>query len=537
VLRRRRRWIVLGLAAAAVVLVAILWLLPPDPVGELRAHAPQPIAFGESPAPDLGPRITRWWIPTADGETLFALWRAAPAVLPEAGADASRTAHRPWTIVLLGGLETGDRAALLIPEGLPVNVLSMDWPWRRPRTMGTAEFLRSIPAIRRAILRSPGTLAAGVRLAASRAEVDSQRIALVGASLGVPTTVAALRLTAVPHACVLLHGGADLRAMLRHALGEHTPRGIDAIAAAIGARVIRPLEPRLHAPHLQQVPMLVVNATDDDKLPEQAVDALHRAFPHAEVRWQSGRHLRPQNDTLIDSLSIGILEWLEGLEANAGRERHGSDLDGWREPRPTNDAATMLPSRGEAAPWQAGEEACMSDREIATLAGGCFWCLEAVFLELRGVESVQSGYAGGRVSDPSYEQVCSGKTGHAEVVQVTFDPAVLSFRELLEVFFTIHDPTTRDRQGADVGTQYRSAIFVHSPEQRATAQEVIASFDAESLWGAPIVTEVTPFEVFYPAEEYHQDYFARNPTQPYCQVVVAPKVAKVRSKFIDKLRR
>lgn len=179
----------------------------------------------------------------------------------------------------------------------------------------------------------------------------------------------------------------------------------------------------------------------------------------------------------------------------------------------------------------------MADRELATLAGGCFWCLEAVFLELRGVESVVSGYAGGHVPNPSYEQVCSGRTGHAEVVQVAFDPAVISYRELLEVFFTIHDPTTRDRQGADVGTQYRSAIFVHSPEQRATAEEVIASLDAEALWGAPIVTQVTPLETFYPAEAYHQDYFRRNPAQPYCQVVVAPKVAKVRSKFLEKLRK
>jgi peptide-methionine (S)-S-oxide reductase len=197
----------------------------------------------------------------------------------------------------------------------------------------------------------------------------------------------------------------------------------------------------------------------------------------------------------------------------------------------------MLVSRGEATPRPSREDARMVDREMATLAGGCFWCLEAVFLELRGVDAVVSGYAGGHVPNPSYEQVCSGRTGHAEVVQVTFDPSVIAYRELLEVFFTIHDPTTLDRQGADVGTQYRSAIFFHSPEQRATAEQVIASFDAAALWGAPIVTEVKPLEAFYPAEAYHQDYFNRNPAQPYCQVVVAPKVAKVRSKFLEKLRR
>ena len=176
-------------------------------------------------------------------------------------------------------------------------------------------------------------------------------------------------------------------------------------------------------------------------------------------------------------------------------------------------------------------------RETATLAGGCFWCLEAVFLELRGVESATSGYSGGQVCNPSYEQVCTGRTGHAEVVQVVFDPAVISFRELLEVFFTIHDPTTLDRQGTDVGTQYRSAIFYHSPAQKAVADAVIAELSAAGLWDGPIVTEVTPFEPFYPAEEYHRDYFRRNPAQSYCAVVVAPKVAKARKKFLEKLKR
>jgi peptide-methionine (S)-S-oxide reductase len=173
-------------------------------------------------------------------------------------------------------------------------------------------------------------------------------------------------------------------------------------------------------------------------------------------------------------------------------------------------------------------------REQATLGGGCFWCLEAVYVELNGVERVVSGYAGGTVENPSYEAVCSERTGHAEI---TYDPQVISFKELLEVFFTIHDPTTPNRQGYDVGSQYRSIILTHNDEQRAVAQEVIARLGAAGLWNAPIVTEVKPLTVFYPAEAYHQDYFANNPQQPYCQAVVAPKVAKARKEFLAKLKR
>lgn len=174
--------------------------------------------------------------------------------------------------------------------------------------------------------------------------------------------------------------------------------------------------------------------------------------------------------------------------------------------------------------------------EIATLAGGCFWCLEAVYDQLKGVEDVVSGYSGGRVSQPSYKMVCTGTTGHAEVVQLTFDSDVVSFRDILQVFFTIHDPTTLNRQGADVGTQYRSAIFYHSPEQKATAEAVIAEMNAAKIWDDPIVTEVTPFEVFYPAEDYHQEYFAHNPNQGYCRVVIAPKVAKFRKLYLERLK-
>jgi peptide-methionine (S)-S-oxide reductase len=174
--------------------------------------------------------------------------------------------------------------------------------------------------------------------------------------------------------------------------------------------------------------------------------------------------------------------------------------------------------------------------ETATLAGGCFWCLEAVYDELKGVTDVVSGYSGGHVPNPSYEQVCGKHTGHAEVVHVTFDPDVVSFRDLLKVFFTIHDPTTKDRQGNDVGPQYRSAIFYHSPEQKTIAEEVIAELDRERLWSRPIVTEVTSFEAFYPAEDYHQEYFARNPYQGYCQAIIAPKVAKFRRMFVESLK-
>jgi peptide-methionine (S)-S-oxide reductase len=177
------------------------------------------------------------------------------------------------------------------------------------------------------------------------------------------------------------------------------------------------------------------------------------------------------------------------------------------------------------------------NREVATLGGGCFWCLEAVYDDLRGVTDVVSGYAGGQVPDPSYEHVCAGTTGHAEVVQVTFDPDEVTFRELLDVFFTIHDPTTLNRQGADVGTQYRSAVFYHDDEQKRVAQEAIRDLEAEEVWANPIVTEVVPLTEFYPAEAYHQEYFARNPGAGYCQVVVAPKVSKFRKQYLARLKR
>lgn len=179
----------------------------------------------------------------------------------------------------------------------------------------------------------------------------------------------------------------------------------------------------------------------------------------------------------------------------------------------------------------------MSNLQKATLAGGCFWCLEAVFDELKGVVSVESGYAGGHVANPSYKAVCTGTTGHAEIVQVTFDPSVLEYADLLRVFFTIHDPTTLNRQGGDVGTQYRSAIFTHDETQRAGAEAIIREISESKLWPNPIVTEVTPLDKFYMAEDYHQEYFTNNSSQPYCRVVVEPKVAKFRKHFVDRLKK
>ena len=176
-------------------------------------------------------------------------------------------------------------------------------------------------------------------------------------------------------------------------------------------------------------------------------------------------------------------------------------------------------------------------KDIATHAGGCFWCLEAVYDEVRGVESVESGYMGGRTANPTYKAVCSGETGHAEVVRITFDPKVVSYKDLLNVFFVIHDPTTLNRQGNDEGTQYRSAIYTHSPEQKRIAQETIAELAKEGVYDDPIVTEITDASTFYVAEDYHQEYFQRNSQQPYCQFVVAPKLAKFRNKFLERVKR
>lgn len=178
----------------------------------------------------------------------------------------------------------------------------------------------------------------------------------------------------------------------------------------------------------------------------------------------------------------------------------------------------------------------VTSKGIATLGGGCFWCMDAIFRELTGVEKVESGYSGGTVTNPTYEQVCTGRTGHAEVVQVTFDPAALSYKDLLRVFFTVHDPTTLNRQGGDVGSNYRSVIFYHNPKQKTEATEVIQEIAAAGTWDGNIVTQLEPFETFYRAEQYHQEYFEKNPNQPYCRIVIAPKVQKFRQHYMRKLK-
>ena len=175
--------------------------------------------------------------------------------------------------------------------------------------------------------------------------------------------------------------------------------------------------------------------------------------------------------------------------------------------------------------------------EVATLGGGCFWCTEAVFDDLKGVISVESGYSGGTVANPSYEQVCTGKTGHAEVVQVSFDPGIISYEDLLRIFFTVHDPTTLNRQGNDNGTEYRSVIFYHDENQKKSAEKIVKEISDEKIWDDPIVTELSPFRAFYIAEDYHQEYFANNPNQGYCRIVIAPKVAKFRSHYRDRLKK
>ena len=198
--------------------------------------------------------------------------------------------------------------------------------------------------------------------------------------------------------------------------------------------------------------------------------------------------------------------------------------------------AALAPPRPASPGHGPQEEPPMQKRETVTLGGGCFWCVEAVYQELKGVLAVEPGYSGGDVKAPSYREVCTGATGHAEVVQITFDPSVLSLKELLEVFFAVHDPTTPNRQGADAGSQYRSVIFYRDAAQKETAEEVMREVAAEKLYPAPLVTQLTPFRAFYKAEEYHQDYYRRNGDQPYCQLVISPKLAKFRKKFADKLK-
>jgi len=234
---------------------------------------------------------------------------------------------------------------------------------------------------------------------------------------------------------------------------------------------------------------------------------------------------------VVFSLAVAVNHsTANGLNANTQKEKQASNQE--KDNKSDNTTDRKVSTKG-------GKQKMNSTgkNEVATLAGGCFWCLEAVYNDLRGVEKVVSGYSGGHVANPTYEQVTTGTTGHAEVVQITFDPQVISFKELLEVFFTIHDPTTLNRQGADIGPQYRSAIFYHSPEQKADADKVIADITAAKIWNNSIVTQVAKLEKFYTAEEYHQRYYERNPNQGYCRMVIEPKVIKFRRQFMSKLKK
>jgi len=306
--RSRRRFVLGGMALLAVGLVWI-GLRPSDPVHVLRKHAPVPLGLVREKAADLGARVERWRIPVAGGDTLTGVWRRA--------LDTPGSIAMPYTCVLLGGLRTGGSAALLLPDSLDVHVLALDWPWGGPQSMPRSAFVRAVPAIRRAILRAPGVLALGVEVVARQPDVDPGRIVVVGASLGVPPAVAALRLTSKPRACALVHGAADLQSMFRHATRAHVPRPFDALAAMLAARWIRPLEPRVHADSLRDVPFLIVNATDDDKWPREAIAALHDAFPWATVHWQDGRHMRSVRGPMIESLTHEIKAWLDAIDASA----------------------------------------------------------------------------------------------------------------------------------------------------------------------------------------------------------------------------
>lgn len=306
--------------AGCVLWAAWWWVRPPDP-GEVLRQSYAPLAGVERmPAPHLGSRIERWRLVTVRGDTLVALYR--PAFV--------REGPPPWTVVLLGGLGTGERAALVVPESLAANVLALDWPWRGPRRMGAMELLRAAPAIRRALHSTPGALATAMEAAAIQPDIDPARVALVGASLGVPPAVAALRLSSRPRALVLLHGGADLHRLLRHALGpELRSPVVAAPAAALGGRLLHALEPERHAGLAAHLPVLVINATGDERIPPECIESLHAALPGAEVRWQTGAHMRPQDSA---GVAIEVASWLGQLPSSAAQSAGSHDEPGgsWR---------------------------------------------------------------------------------------------------------------------------------------------------------------------------------------------------------------
>ena len=318
-------------ALALAALAAAWWWWPPDPIRVLRAHAPALARVEREPAPLLGARVQHWRLISSAGDTATALWRGAPP-----GTAA------PWTVVLLGGLHTGDRAVLLLPPDGPFNALAVDWPWHGPRRLTPWRFVLEAPAIRTAVLRSPGVLARGVEAAVRAPEVDEERIALLGASLGVPPALAALRLTRAPRALVLVDGAADLRALLETGLErEQIPAVLAAPLAALGSRLVRPLEPSLHVGAAARLPVLLINGEADEFLPRAAVRRLQQGLPHARVRWRPGPHLRPGRAQLIADLASEVVGWLETLPRGARSPRPGRP--GARHPPAT--APLRRPSR------------------------------------------------------------------------------------------------------------------------------------------------------------------------------------------------
>jgi hypothetical protein len=307
--RLLRRLAVAVLAAAILIALAVhaWWTRPPDAVTVLRAHAPGLARVGREPAPEIAPSAERWTLVARDGETVSGLWRRAAHT---AGATSAPDGD-PWTIVLLGGLRTGSKAALLVPEALDLHVLALDWPWNGPHKMKPGEFLRRLPEIRRALLRSPGAIALGLEAVASVPEVRADRIAVVGVSLGNAPAIAAARLTEVARAGIFVHGAADLRTVLLHATRAHVqPPALGTLAAAFAARLLQPLEPSLHAAAWEERPVLIISAAHDERLPREAVQALHAAFASAQHRWRDSAHVGANQAEEIAAIATEASEWL-----------------------------------------------------------------------------------------------------------------------------------------------------------------------------------------------------------------------------------
>jgi hypothetical protein len=308
---RRLAAAVLAAAILSALVLYIWWTRPPDAVAVLRAHAPGLARVVREPAPEIAPAAERWTLVGRDGETVSGLWRRAARTAPNDGGAQPASSDDAWTIVLLGGLRTGSKAALLVPEALGMHVLALDWPWKGPHKMKAGEFLRRLPAIRRALLRSPGAIALGLEAVASVPEVRADRIAVVGVSLGNAPAIAAARLTEFARAGVFVHGAADLRTVLLHATQPHVqPPALGRLAAAFAARLLQPLEPSLHAVAWQERPVLIISAAHDERLPLAAVRALHAAFASAHHRWRDSAHVGANHAEEIAAIAIEASAWL-----------------------------------------------------------------------------------------------------------------------------------------------------------------------------------------------------------------------------------